>query len=308
MAIARSCAMIRPMSADSLERFGAIEAGGTKFVLAVGQGHDAILAQTQIPTTTPAETLQQAIAWFRQHGAIASLGIASFGPVDLDPASPQWGTITDTPKPGWSHSNVAPCLGDALGCPVGFDTDVNGAAIGEYLHGAARGCDVAIYVTVGTGIGGGAVIGGQTVKGVRHPEMGHVMLQRHPEDREFAGVCPVHGDCLEGLASGPAIKARWGASLSDLAADHVGHAIIADYLAQFCQTLIALYSPQRIILGGGVLQTGGLLDRIRSRARELAGSYFGVDAGAIIVPPGLGTSSGIAGAFELAKRALDAKS
>lgn len=296
------------MSADPQAQFGAVEAGGTKFVLAVGHDHDAILAKTQIPTTTPARTLQHAIEWFRQHDAIASLGISCFGPVDLDPASPQWGYITETPKPGWSHSNVAACLGDALGCPVGFDTDVNGAAIGEYLHGAAKGCDVAIYVTVGTGIGGGAVIGGQTVKGMRHPEMGHVMLQRHPEDRKFDGVCPVHGDCLEGLASGPAIKARWGASLSDLPADHVAHAIIADYLAQLCQTLIALYSPQRIILGGGVLQTSGLLDNIRSRAGVRAGSYFGVDAGAIIMPPGLGTGSGIAGAFELAKRALDVES
>ena len=296
------------MRADPHVRFGAVEAGGTKFVLAVGHGHDAILAQTHIPTTMPAQTLQRTIEWFQQHGAIASLGIASFGPVDLDPASPKWGYITDTPKLGWSQTNVAACLGVAVGCPVGFDTDVNGAAIGEYLHGAARGCDVAIYVTVGTGIGGGAVIGGQTVKGMRHPEMGHVMLQRHPEDRNFNGVCPIHGGCLEGLASGPAIMARWGASLSDLPPDHVGHAIIADYLAQFCQTLIALYSPQRIILGGGVLQTIGLLDNIRSRASARAGSYFGVDAGAIIMPPGLGTRSGIVGAFELAKKALTVES
>ncbi len=284
--------------------FGAVEAGGTKFVLAVGHGHDAIVAQTQIPTTTPAETLARAIGWFQQQGAVAALGIASFGPVDLDPASPSWGHVTDTPKAGWSQTNVAARLGDAIGCPVGFDTDVNGAAIGEYLHGAARGCDVAIYVTVGTGIGGGAVIGGHTVKGVRHPEMGHVMLQRHPQDRDFAGACPVHGDCLEGLASGPAIKARWGASLSELPADHVAHDVIADYLAQFCQTLIALYSPQRIIMGGGVMQTSGLLDRVRDKASARAGRYFGVDASTIIMPPGLGTGAGIAGAFALAGRAL----
>ncbi len=296
------------MSVDAHARFGAVEAGGTKFVLAVGHGHDAILAQTHIPTTTPAQTLQRTIEWFQQHGAIASLGIASFGPVDLDPASPKWGHITDTPKLGWSQANIAACLGDAVGCPVGFDTDVNGAAIGEYLHGAAQGCDVAIYVTVGTGIGGGAVIGGQTIKGMRHPEMGHVMLQRHQEDRNFDGVCPIHGDCLEGLASGPAIKTRWGSSLSDLPPDHIAHEIIADYLAQFCQTLIALYSPQRIILGGGVLQTSGLLDKIRDRASARAGSYFGVNAGAIIMPPGLGTLSGIAGAFALAERALNVES
>lgn len=292
------------MSADGKNLCGAVEAGGTKFVLAIGRGHDDIVAQTQIPTTTPGETLQCAIEWFQDHGGIAALGIASFGPVDLDPASANWGAITDTPKPGWSQASVAARLGDSLGCPVGLDTDVNGAAIGEYRHGAAKGCDVAIYVTVGTGIGGGAIVGGETVKGSRHPEMGHVMLRRHPRDLDFAGACPVHGDCLEGLASGPAIKARWGASLSDLALDHVAHEIIADYLAQFCQTLIALYSPQRIILGGGVLQTAGLLDKIRAQAAAYAVSYFGVHADAIIVAPGLGTCSGIAGAFELAKRAL----
>lgn len=293
------------MSADGKNLFGAVEAGGTKFVLAIGSGHDDIVAQTQIPTTTPDETLQRAIEWFQGQGGIAALGIASFGPANLDPASPKWGYIADTPKPGWSQTNVAACLGDALNCPVGFDTDVNGAAIGELLHGAAEGCDVAIYVTVGTGIGGGAVVGGQTIKGMRHPEMGHVMLRRHPEDQKFDGACPIYGDCLEGLASGPAIKARWGSSLSELALDHIAHEIIADYLAQFCQILIALYSPQRIILGGGVLQASGLLDNIRSRASARAGSYFGVDAGAIIMPPGLGTRSGIAGAFELAKRALN---
>lgn len=308
MAIAQACAVIWSMSADGKSLFGAVEAGGTKFVLAIGRGHDDIVAQTQIPTTSPGETLQRTIEWFQGKGAIAALGIACFGPVDLDPASPQWGYITDTPKPGWSQASVAARLGSALGCPVGLDTDVNGAAIGEYRHGAAKGCDVAIYVTVGTGIGGGAIVGGETVKGSRHPEMGHVMLCRHPQDLDFAGACSVHGDCLEGLASGPAIKARWGASLSDLAPGHMAHDIIADYLAQFCQTLIALYAPQRIILGGGVLQTAGLLDKIRARAAAYAGSYFGVDADAIIVAPGLGTRSGIAGAFELAKRALTIES
>jgi fructokinase len=308
MAIAQACLANWFMPVDGGNIFGAVEAGGTKFVLAIGTGHDAIIAQTQIPTTTPDQTRRQAIEWFQGHGGVSALGIASFGPVDLDPASLNWGYITDTPKPLWSQTAVASYFGDALRCPVGIDTDVNGAAIGEYLNGAAKGCDVALYVTVGTGIGGGAIIGGKTVKGNRHPEMGHVMLRRHPQDLDFEGACPVHGDCLEGLASGPAIKARWGVSLSDLAPDHTAHEIIADYLAQFCQMLIALYSPQRIILGGGVLQTSGLLDKIRDRATVLAGSYFGVDAGEIIVPPGLGTDSGIAGAFELAKRAFSGKS
>ena len=257
------------MSADGKNLFGAVEAGGTKFVLAIGSGHDDIVAQTQIPTTTPDETLQRAIEWFQGQGGIAALGIASFGPANLDPASPKWGYIADTPKPGWSQTNVAACLGDALNCPVGFDTDVNGAAIGELLHGAAEGCDVAIYVTVGTGIGGGAVVGGQTIKGMRHPEMGHVMLRRHPEDQKFDGACPIYGDCLEGLASGLAIKARWGSSLSELALDHIAHEIIADYLAQFCQILIALYSPQRIILGGGSASKRAA--RQHSQPRQRAG-------------------------------------
>ncbi len=292
------------MPVDSTHIYGAIEAGGTKFIAAIGHGHDAIIDQTQIPTTSPTETLQRTLEWFAQHDAISALGIASFGPVDLDNNSDTWGYITDTPKPGWGQTNVARFLGDALDCPVGFDTDVNGAAIGEYLYGAAQGCNVAIYVTIGTGIGGGAIVGGHTIQGTRHPEMGHVMPRRHPQDLDFIGSCPVHGDCLEGLASGPAIKARWGRSLSELASDHEAHDIIADYLAQFCQNLIALYSPQRIILGGGVMQTPRLLDRVKDKAAARAGTYFGVDASKIITPPRLGTSSGITGAFELAKRQI----
>ena len=295
------------MPADRRPLVGAVEAGGTKFVLAIGHGHDAIVNQCQIPTTNPAETLQRTIDWFQQQGEVCALGIASFGPVDLARTSATWGHITDTTKPGWSNTSVAAFLGEALNCPVGFDTDVNGAALGEFLHGAARGCDVALYVTVGTGVGGGAIVGGETVKGVRHPEMGHVMLRRHPNDHDFAGACPFHGDCLEGLVSGPAIKARWGDSLSQLAPDHIAHNIIADYLVQFCQTLLALYSPQRIIFGGGVMQTIGLLERIKDRATQRGGSYFGIDAGSIIVAPGLGTLSGITGAFELARRVLDVR-
>jgi len=305
MAIVQVCAANWFMLIDGRRMLGAVEAGGTKFVAAIGRGHDDIVAQVQIPTTTPDETLQHTIDWFRAAGGIAGLGLASFGPVDLDPASQKWGYIINTPKAGWGQTSIAARLGDALGCPVSLDTDVNAAAIGEHLHGAAQCCDIAIYVTVGTGIGGGAVINEDTVKGSRHPEMGHILPRRHPQDTQFAGICPVHGDCLEGLASGPAIKARWGASLSELASDHVAHDIIADYLAQLCQTQIALYSPQRIILGGGVMQTAGLLDLIRQHANNRVGNYFGVDAGAIIMPPGLGTRSGITGAFELAKRAVN---
>ncbi len=287
--------------------FGAIEAGGTKFVLAIGTSHDNIVAQTIIPTATPDETLGAAIAWFQDQRQLAAIGISCFGPVELDRTSPQWGYITQTTKPGWSQTDVAGLFGRTLECPVGFDTDVNGAVLGEYTHGAARGCDVAIYVTVGTGIGGGAIVNGVPLHGFRHPEMGHIRPRRHADDMEFDGICSFHGDCLEGLASGPAIKARWGASLSALADNHPAHDIIADYLSQFCATLLAFYSPQRIILGGGVMQTPRLLDRIKGKTGQLSKDYFAYDPQATIAAPNLDNMSGIVGAFELARKAIDDK-
>lgn len=289
------------------ELLGAIEAGGTKFVLAVGTGHEDIRAQTIIPTITPDETLAAALGWFQEQGKLAALGISCFGPVELDRKSPKWGYITQTTKPGWSDTDVAGHLGRMLDCPVGFDTDVNGAALGEFTDGAARGCNVAIYVTVGTGIGGGAIVDGAPLHGFRHPEMGHIRPRRHAGDMDFEGVCSFHEDCLEGLASGPAIMKRWGSSLSALPNDHPAHEIIADYLGQFCATLLAVYSPQRIILGGGVMQTPGLLDRIKSRTGELSQHYFAYDPKTTIAAPGLGTISGIAGAFELARKEMHDK-
>ena len=283
--------------------FGCIEAGGTKFVLGIGTGPHDIRATARIPTTSPAETLEAAIAWFRAQPPLAALGIASFGPVDLDPASPRWGYITATTKPGWDDTNMAGAFGRALDLPVGFDTDVNGAILGEHRWGAAQGCDVAVYITVGTGIGGGAMVGGRPVHGRGHPEMGHVRPARHPDDSDFAGICPFHGDCFEGLASGPAIQARWGASLSELAPDHPAHAITAWYLGQLCVTLQAVLAPQRIILGGGVMATPGLIARVRDAAARASGGYFGTGSDAVIVPPGLGDRSGLLGALALAERA-----
>ncbi len=285
-----------------VELLGAIEAGGTKFVLAVGTGYEDIAAHTIIPTTIPAETFAQAFNWFQAQGQLAALGISCFGPVELDRASPRWGYITQTTKSGWSSTDVAGLLGRKLYCPVGFDTDVNGAVLGEYVFGAARGCDVAIYVTVGTGIGGGVIVNGTPLHGHRHPEMGHIFPRRNPADAEFEGVCSFHGDCLEGLASGPAIMERWGSSLSRLAENHPAHDIIADYLGQFCATLIAFHSPQRIILGGGVMQTPGLLNRIKDKTGQLSQDYFACDPKAIITAPELGNMAGIAGAFELARK------
>lgn len=290
-----------------VELLGAIEAGGTKFVLAAGTGHKDIVAQTVIPTTTPVETFAQAFNWFQTQGQLTALGISCFGPVELDSASPHWGYITQTTKPGWSDTDVARLFGKKLNCPVGFDTDVNGAILGEYTHGAARGCDVAIYVTVGTGIGGGAIVNGVPLHGFRHPEMGHIFPRRNPADAEFAGVCSFHGDCLEGLASGPAIMARWGSPLSGLAEDHPAHDIIADYLGQFCTTLMALHSPQRIIIGGGVMQTPELLNRIKDKTGQLSQDYFACDPEATITAPELGDMAGIAGAFELARKVAHAK-
>lgn len=282
--------------------FGCVEAGGTKLVLGIGSGPQDMRDSIRIATTTPQETLGAAIGWFRDRLPLASIGIASFGPVALDRGSAKWGFITGTTKPGWSDTDVAGAFGRALDVPIGFDTDVNGAALGEYRWGAAQGCDVAVYITIGTGIGGGAMVGGHPVHGHGHPEMGHIPVRRHRADLAFAGVCPFHGDCLEGLASGPAIKARWGASLSELDRDHPAHEIIAWYLAQLCTTLRAVLAPQRIILGGGVMATPGLIARIRSAAEIAGGRYF-ADSSAIIVPPGLGDRSGLLGALVLAEAA-----
>lgn len=288
--------------------FGCIEAGGTKFVLGVARDPDTVLRIARVATTTPRETCAAAIDFITaaraEWGAFDALGIASFGPVDLDRASPRWGWITDTPKPGWSATDLVGPFARAFDCPVGFDTDVNGAILAESLWGAAVGTDIAVYVTVGTGIGGGALVHDRPVHGSRHPEMGHMLPRRHRDDRDFPGICPYHGDCLEGLASGPAIAARWGASLSDLAADHPAHDIVAYYLAQLVVAQQALLSPRRIVLGGGVLGTPGLLDRIRQQSARLAGGYFGTDDYAtLIVAPGLDDRAGLLGALALAKRA-----
>lgn len=297
---------------DPRRLLGGIEAGGTKFVLAVGPDPLQIAATTSIPTSDPAATLQQARDWFAQHGALAAIGIGSFGPVELDPRSPRWGRITDTPKPGWQDSDIAGFFAQALACPVGFDTDVNAAALAEFAHGAGSalgpGYGNLAYITVGTGIGGGLIVGGKPVHGAGHPEMGHMFPRRGRSDEDdndgFAGICPFHGDCLEGLASGPAIAARWGAALSDLPADHAAHGLIADYLAQLCHNLFATTAVATIVLGGGVMQTPGLLARVAARAAELGAGYFPGRDRQQIVAPGLGGQSGIVGAMMLAQAAL----
>ncbi|MEL7690569.1 ROK family protein [Citromicrobium bathyomarinum] len=290
-------------SRDAAPLLGGIEAGGTKFVLAVGLSPREIVSRTVIPTTTPEHTLAEVTRWFADHGPLLSLGIASFGPVELDRASPRWGHITDTPKPGWALTDIAGQLGRALACPVGFDTDVNGAALAEATYGAG-GSSLA-YITVGTGIGVGIVTGRQTVHGAGHPEMGHIFPRRDRDDFDFPGHCPFHGDCMEGLASGPAILARWGATLSDLPPGHPAHTYVAGYLAQLCHTAFATVAVETIVLGGGVMQTPGLLDAVRERTFALGAEYLPGRSRQQIVAPKLGQDSGISGALQLAARAFE---
>ena len=288
---------------------GAVEAGGTKFACAVGTGPGDLRDPIRIATTAPAETLEQVVAYFREqtsrHGPLAAVGIGCFGPVDLDSTSPTFGHVTGTPKPGWSGADVAGPIAGALGVPVAFDTDVNAAALGEGRWGAARGMDSHVYLTVGTGIGGGAVVHGRPLHGLVHPEMGHMRVLRDPEKDPLPGRCPLHGDCLEGLASGPALLERWGQRAETLAPDHPAWALQADYLGQALATLVLILSPRCIVLGGGVMEQTHLLPRIRARVVDLLADY--VQASEIresideyIVPPELGDRAGLQGAVALA--------
>lgn len=282
-------------------KFALIEAGGTKFVVGVGDASKQIFARTRIDTTVPEETIPAVIDWLREQGHdYAGIGIASFGPLDLDRASPSWGHITRTTKPHWSNADIAGPLARAFGCPVAIDTDVNGAALAEWKWGAGQAQRCALYLTVGTGVGGGAVVDGKLIQGLSHPEMGHIRMPRHPADSGFTGNCPFHGDCLEGLAAGPSIIARWGASLSELPADHEAHDIIAWYLAQAVATFQAILEPGRVILGGGVMGSKGLIVRVREQAKAASAGYFTGDPEQIIVAPGLDDNAGLLGALALA--------
>jgi fructokinase len=290
--------------------FGGVEAGGTKFVCAVGTPEGEIRAETRFPTTTPAETIRQTLDFFRPHRAdLAALGVASFGPVDLQRGSPTWGYITTTPKPGWRQADLAGPLLREFGVPVGFDTDVNGSALGEYRWGAARGLDTFLYLTIGTGIGGGGLIGGRLLHGLVHPEMGHIRLPRDPARDPFPGFCPFHGDCFEGLAAGPALEKRWGARAETLAADHPAWLLEAHYIALALQSYVCSFSPQRIIIGGGVMGQTHMWPLVRAETLKLLNGY--VQSPAIlekineyIVPPGLGAQAGVLGALALAEMAL----
>jgi fructokinase len=294
-----------------VEFFGGIEAGGTKWICAAGLGPDQILDQARIPTTTPGETLAAAIAFFRQvQGAnrLAALGIGSFGPIDLHPESETYGYITSTPKPGWANTNVVGPIWEALQVPIGFDTDVNAAALGEAYWGAARGLDDFIYLTIGTGIGGGSLANGKLIHGLLHPEVGHLLVPHDWSIDPFEGTCPFHGDCLEGLASGPAIKARWGQPAETLPPGHPAWELEARYLSLALVNLILTLSPGRIVLGGGVMQQVQLFPQIRERVLETLNGYVQSPSltkrmGEYIVPPILGDRSGVLGAIALARQA-----
>jgi len=279
---------------------GGLEAGGTKFVCAVGRGRD-IVAEMRIVTTSPAETLGAALAFFKHHGPLAALGVASFGPIDLDPRSPTYGFITTTPKSGWAQTDVVGPLRRALGVPIAFDTDVNAAALAEQRWGAARDVASVVYVTVGTGIGGGAVVNGRPVHGLAHPEMGHARIPHDRAADPFAGACPHHGDCWEGLAAAPALAARWGVPPESLRDDHPAWELEARYLALGLANVILTLSPERVVLGGGVLARAGLLERVQTTVHELIGDYV---RSAEIVAPALGERSGALGALALAKDAV----
>ncbi len=291
-----------------MKKIGALEAGGTKMVLAIYDENGTELERLTLPTETPEVTMPKMIAFFREH-QIDALGVGSFGPLDLNPASPTYGYITSTPKLAWKNYPLLEKLLDGQDIPAGIDTDVNAAIIAEVELGAARGCENAVYVTIGTGIGGGVYSNGKTVHGLLHPEVGHALLKPHPDDPNPRGVCPYHESCLEGLAAGPAIGARVQGDAKDLPDDHPTFAIEAYYLAQMCVNLIMTLSPERIILGGGVMQREALLKQVRQETLRLLGGY--VQSPAItehideyIVAPELFPVSGLVGSYLIGKKAL----
>ncbi|TWK79423.1 putative fructokinase [Bacillus paralicheniformis] len=282
-----------------MKYYGAIEAGGTKFVCAVGTENGEIIDRLTIPTETPEETIGRLSAFFDMY-QLESIGVGSFGPMSLAKESPDFGYITNTPKLAWRNYPLIPELKKRFGIPVSFTTDVNAAALGEITKGAAQGLDSCLYITVGTGIGAGAVIGGKLVQSFSHPEMGHILIRRHEKDT-FAGNCPYHNDCLEGMASGPAIEKRWGKQGKDLAGRNEVWELEADYLAQALMHYILILCPEKIVMGGGVMKQQQLFPLIREKLSEYVNGYLVLpDLDQYIVPPGLGDDAGITGALALA--------
>lgn len=292
--------------------FGGLETGGTTWCAVVGTGPGDVRDSIEFATEDPGATIDKAIAFFAGHD-LAAVGIGSFGPVDRNPRSPWWGHITTTPKPRWSFVDLAGPMGQALGVPIGFDTDVNAAALGEHRWGAAQDVETFCYITVGTGIGGAMMIEGRLIGGAMHPEVGHQGVLRDLEQDDFAGICPFHGDCWEGLANAPSLIARWGVLPHELPDDHVAWDIEAQHLAQGLANLVYIVSPQRIILGGGVMRRTGLHARVREKLAAIVNGYVGLPASvagleAFVCPPGLGARSGSLGALALGEDAHAAAS
>jgi len=291
--------------------YGGIETGGTKVVCAIGTGLEDIIV-IQFPTTDPAETTGRMIDFFKNYNrfrSLAAIGIVSFGPLDLNKNSPTYGYITTTPKEAWSNFDILHRISDSLGVPVALDTDVNGAALGEWVSGAAKGLDTFIYLTVGTGIGGGGVVNGGLLHGLLHPEMGHIRIPHDWQKDPFPGCCPYHGDCLEGLASGRALQLRWNRLPEELPVGHPAWELEDEYLALAISNYICTLSPQRVVIGGGLLKNPTLLPQVRYKVVENLHGYIrsaeiteNIDS--YIVPPTLGDLAGVIGALELAKRAI----
>lgn len=291
-------------------KLGALEAGGTKMVCVLGDENGNIFERVSFPTREPAETMPDMVRFFREKG-VEALGVGSFGPLCLNPHAPNYGSITTTPKPGWRDYPLAQTFRQALGVPVEIDTDVNAAALGEALLGAGQGVDTLVYYTVGTGVGGGLYSQGKLHHGLVHPEMGHMILRPHRNDPTPEGFCPYHKGCLEGMAAGPALEKRWGVSARELPPEHIAWKIEAEYLAQMCANAVCCLSPEKIILGGGVMHRTSLFARVRERTGALLGGYIqnerilnGMED--YIVPPALGDLAGATGAALLARRALKA--
>ena len=286
--------------------YGALEAGGTKMVCAVGTEDGHIIDKIQIPTETPEKTIPAIADYFRDKD-ITALGIACFGPIDLNTSSPTYGYITNTPKPGWSNTDIVGRFKKALSVPIGFDTDVNGSLIGEITYGASKGLENAVYITVGTGIGGGVMTNGRLLHGMLHPELGHMVMHIHPDDA-YKCRCPFHDHCLEGLACGLAVEERRGLKGKDIPDDDKVWEIEAYYLGQAMVNLIVTLSPERIILGGGIMHRTHLFDLIRKETKKQLNSYIKTalldDIDNYIVPASLNDDQGILGCIKLAMDAV----
>jgi fructokinase len=287
--------------------YGGIEAGGSKWECAVGTGPEDLRATATLPTTTPAETIDRAVAFFERESPVDAIGIGSFGPLDGDTGSPTWGYITTTPKLGWAQTDVGQEIRRRLAVPVAFDTDVNAAALGEHRWGASQGLATSCYITVGTGIGGGGMVEGRLLHGLMHPEFGHMRIPHDRDADPFAGICPYHGDCWEGLASGRAIEARWGRPAVEVT-DDAAWDLEARYLALGLVSVICVLSPQRVVIGGGVMNRPGLLGLVQSEIVALMNGYLGAAVHGdriadFVTSPALGARAGVLGALALAESA-----